>query len=214
VAATGPARPHLMVATGNPRKVRQIAELAGDLAAVTPVPRGAAESLMNEPSEGSFQSIAEAKALAASRYLPGDTLVVATDGGLLIPALAGSWNPLRTHRFAGEEVPARERAERLLSLAAALRGDERRIGWREAMAVARGGRLLATWVADSPPGVLATELAPAALSAGEEFWVPALWRCPDCGGKRLADLTPAERAARRDHWAQLGERLRAFLLER
>ena len=91
-----------------------------------------------------------------------------------------------------------------------LSGEESLIGWQEAVAVARGGDLLATFVAESPTGLLARDYDPSSLESGDGFWLPALWICPDVGGKRLIDLTAEERQARQDRWTRLGRELRAW----
>ena len=163
----------------------------------------------NPETEDSLQKLAANKAQQITTALPG-ALVIATDGGLLVPALGAAWDPLRTRRFAGLEATNRERADALLTLAAGLDGEERQIGWREAMAVARDGKILSVWTAESAPGLLARDYDPALLDAAG-FWVPALWLCPEYDHRRLAALADAERTARDDHWAGLGRELRRFL---
>jgi inosine/xanthosine triphosphate pyrophosphatase family protein len=211
----------IVAGTGNKAKVRELAAALGDGVAVEAVPSDISlEHLVERGAESNNQDIvgiASAKALAWSRALTaagqGGAVVVATDGGLLVPALGAAWDPARTRRFAGEGADDRERADALLVLAADLVGEERTIGWREAAGVARAGLLLATFVAESPPGLLAADYDPDLLAAGDGFWVPALWTCPEVGGKRLAELTEAERAGRVDHWTVLGRALRRFLIE-
>lgn len=117
----------------------------------------------------------------------------------------------RTRRFAGPEATDIERARRLLELTRDLRGDERRIGWVEAVAVARDGVVLGGWQAEGEPGLLAETVDEAAVAAGGGFWVPAMWRCPAYGGRLLAELTPEERAGVQDHWAKLAGPVRAWL---
>jgi inosine/xanthosine triphosphate pyrophosphatase family protein len=161
-------------------------------------------------TSSTFAANAIGKAEAISRRQPSQ-VVAATDGGLLVPALGDQWDPLRTHRFAGPDTSAADRARALLRLAADLRGVDRVVGWQEALAVAVDGRHLASWVAESPPGELATTLHESLLGAEPGFWVPAIWRCPECGGKRLADLTPDEEGTRLDHWMQLGAAMIGWL---
>jgi inosine/xanthosine triphosphate pyrophosphatase family protein len=197
----------LIAATRNRAKVEEIARLVAGMAQVEPLPIEADDA----PEEGdSFEDIAVAKAVFWSRRIDRGELVVATDGGLVIPALGDRWDPRRTRRFAGP-VSDVQRARALLSLAKDLTGDQRCIVWREALAVARDGTVLASWTEMGEPGVLAPDVDPAAVAAGNGFWIPTLWLCPECGGRRLADLTPRELAARPDHWQHLGADLRAFL---
>ena len=99
----------------------------------------------------------------------------------------------------------------LLAMTADLDGEARRIGWREAVALAQNGSVPKTFIAEGAPGILAREYDPGMIAAGGGFWIPALWICPEIGGKRLAELTPEERAGREDHWAMLGRAMRAYL---
>jgi inosine/xanthosine triphosphate pyrophosphatase family protein len=202
----------LIAATRNPAKVQQLAELVAGLVEVLPLPIEAGDG--DAPEDGtSVAANAIAKASYWSARGDPDALVVATDGGLVIPALGDRWDPTRTRRFAGEHATGLQRAEALLRLTGGLIGDERAISWQEALAVAANGTLLANWTASDGPGVLADDVDAATIAAGNGFWIPALWRCPEYGGRRLADLTSEERAARRDHWHELGRQLRAFLID-
>lgn len=206
-------RPQIVAATGNPAKVAQIERLVGGVAVVSPAPRDIAHEVGEAETGSSLAAIARTKAVAWSRALGTDELVVATDGGLVVPALGAAWNPLRTRRFAGPAASNRDRADALLALAAGLTGDERRIWWREGVAVAGNGRALASWEETGPSGLLAPDYDPADLVGSDGFWVSAVWLCPELGGRRLAHLTPAETGARDDHWRRLGAELRRFIVE-
>ena len=202
----------IVAGTRNPAKVAELTAALGGVAQVDAPPVGLVPPEAED--DGTFAEVAAAKALAWSRALrdrePG-ALVAASDGGLLIPALGDCWDPLRTRRFAGAGADDLARADALLALTADLHGDERRIGWREALAIARDGRLLATFTAESPPGILARDYDGGLIESGRGFWIPALWICPEYGGRRLAELTADERAGREDHWTVLGRAVRAFL---
>lgn len=202
----------MFAATRNVVKVAQFRELTGGVAEIAPIPLFGAEldRCLGDEDGLSFEGNAAAKAVRCSALVSG-SLVVASDGGLLVPGLGDRWDPLRTRRFAGERATDAERASALLRLAHDLPAGERRIGWREALAVARNGATLASWTRESPPGVLSDECDGASLSGVDGFWVPAVWRCPEYGGRLLAVLTDAERRERVDHWAKLGADLRAFL---
>lgn len=200
----------LIVATTNAAKVAALRRAVGGAATLTGTEHDISQGFLENPA-GSFQQIAEAKALSASRALEPGACVIATDGGLYIPALGPSWAPQYTRRFAGPDATDRDRADALLRLGAPLKEDERRIFWREALAVARNGNLVASWTADGPPGLLADDYDPVALARGDGFWLPSLWICPEFGGRRLSDLTPDDQMARRDHWFQLGAWLSELL---
>ena len=51
---------------------------------------------------------------------------IASDGGLLIPALGERWDSLFTHRFAGEDADDQARLSLLLQMMEPFRGEERR----------------------------------------------------------------------------------------
>jgi inosine/xanthosine triphosphate pyrophosphatase family protein len=205
----------LTAATRNPAKVQELARLVAGLADVVPLPpdthlNAAPDTTVPEESH-SFEENAAAKAAFWSRRISGSQMVIATDGGLLIPALGDRWNPMRTRRFAGESADDVGRAESLIALASDLNEDQRVIAWQEALVVASDGALLASWFATSEPGLLARDVDSAMIAGGNGFWIPALWVCPDFEGRRLAELSAEELATRRDHWYRLGEHLRAFL---
>lgn len=196
----------LLLASGNAAKLTALRRAVGGAAVIV----SCVEPNDPAPEEGtSVEANAAAKARRASRELPGE-LVVATDGGLLVPALGGSWIPAHTRRFAGAAASNRGRAEALLARAAGLDGADRWIGWREALAVARNGRIVAEWAAEGTDGLLAREVDPTGIEEAG-FWVPAIWLCPEFGGRRLAALTAADLAVRDDHWPRLGRDLRGFL---
>ncbi|MFN8592896.1 MAG: non-canonical purine NTP pyrophosphatase [Thermomicrobiales bacterium] len=197
----------LIVASHNPDKAAVVRAVVGAAAEVMPAPRGI--SLETGESHDSLGANAEEKARYVSRQVPG-TLVVATDGGLEIPALGTDWNPVLTRRFAGPDATNADRMRALLARTRQLAGADRAIAWREAMAIARDGETIACWEETGPAGLLA-ESAPAHVDGQDGFWLPLLWQCPEFDGRLLSDLSERERGTRYDHWQRLGERLRTFL---
>lgn len=207
----------LVVATRNPAKVAAITRLVDTLADVASFPGDISQEPTTEPTATTIDqptithaSIAQEKAVALSQALPGE-LVVATDGGLIVPALGSRWDPVRTRRFAGPDATDWDRANALLQLAAGLRGEGRSIWWEEALALARDGEVIATWTARSGPGLLAETVTPDEVARGGGFWIPAVWLIPEEGNRRLIELEPSDQDRYFDHWARLGEELRAFL---
>lgn len=192
----------LIAATRNPDKMRAIAALVApwpleaqpdDLAAHELVITG------GRPSEA-LRTIAASKALQVAQREPG-RIIVATDGGLHIPALAG-WEPALTRRFAGDATNS-QRARTLLARAAALRGEQRRIIWMEAVAVASADGVRMTAVATSLPGLLGDDLADE-QKRGDTlgFWLSMVWR-PDPGRDAPSSGT--------EHWTRLRPIVRAYL---
>ncbi len=191
------ARIPLVTAARNETKLTLLASLVGHRHAPEPLPERI-EPTEPEPSERAgidpLVRIAVAKAVSASVAL-GGARTIASDGGLLVPALGDRWEPARTRRFAGPGATNRERAEALLALADGLTGDQRRIGWREAVAIAEAGQVAATFAAEATPGWLAEDLPAGWDDDGQGFWVPRLWR-GDPGS------TPSPGAGS-DHWGRL-----------
>lgn len=201
-----PARLRIIGATDNPDKLARFRQLVGPGADLLTLPFGV---MVDEPSpedaaagtDEPLVAIAAAKAVAASRAL-GRALTIATDGGLVIPALGHGWQPAATRRFAGPAATNRQRATALLALAADLAGADRRIVWREAVAVVRDGRVVLTAVAESGPAMLTTDLGEWG-DHGQGFWVPRLWR---------HDPDPARLASTGDeHWDRLALLVTPFI---
>jgi hypothetical protein len=56
--------------------------------------------------------------------------------------------------------------------------------------------------------MLARDVDPDLVASGRGFWVPALWICPEAGGRRLAALSAEEQTSRDDHWRRLAAAIR------
>lgn len=154
----------------------------------------------------SFEENAVLKAVEASGVFGG--LAAASDGGAIIPVLGEDWNALLTARAAGPEADDLQRLRHLLELMAPHRGEQRRVIWREAVALADRGALVAAWEVEGPPGLLAESFDPAKLRPG--FWLDTIWYYPEAG-KLHPDLSDEERDRLRGTWAMLKERVQGFL---
>ena len=113
-----PQRPSILLATGNADKQRMLRWLLEDLPVrpVTPNEIGVAAS--PDESDENHQAIAQAKAEAWS--VAAGIPAIASDGGLLVPALGANWESRYTRRFAGTAADDAERQRRLLDLAGTL----------------------------------------------------------------------------------------------
>ena len=133
----------LIVATRNAHKTREIEQIFGS---ALPVRDLTAHPEISEITESgtSFEENARLKAIAVSRKLPG--LVIADDSGLEVDALGGAPG-VRSARYAGVNASDTERIAKLLSLIANVgaKSDQRRARFRCVLAVAREGRVLATF---------------------------------------------------------------------
>jgi XTP/dITP diphosphohydrolase len=146
---------HLIVATRNAHKTREIQQILGadfavrDLSAYPQTP---------EPAETgkTFEENAVLKATAASRQLPG--LVVADDSGLEVDALDGAPG-IYSARYAGQNATDKQNLDKLMSELARIKRAKRSARFRCVIALAREGKLLGTFksvvegvIVDSPRG--------------------------------------------------------------
>ena len=188
----------VLLGTGNPAKQRTLRWLLDGLpfSPVTPQELG----LDDVPEEEGDTQEAIARAKARHWSLAGGMLAVATDGGLVLPALGRHWESRYTHRFAGPEADDVERLRRLLELMRPFHGPEREASWVEALAVADRGRVLVSWQVKGATGVVAEAAGGGPLVPG--FWAFSAWYFPQVG-KVYNQLSSEEREDLEDHWARL-----------
>lgn len=200
--------PVILLATGNADKQRMLRWLLDGLPVrpVTPADRGV--SADPDESGDSHRAIAEAKAAEWSRA-GGGIMVIASDGGLLVPALGANWESRHTRRFAGPAADDAERQRRLLELLESYAGDDRNAAFVEALAIAEEGRTVASWEVSGATGRIVESLADAGgATDGSGFWVFPLWYFAEYG-RTYDRLTESERASLGDHWHTLRGLVRA-----
>lgn len=109
-----------------------------------------------EEHGNSLKDNAEIKALNWSYHT--DTIVLADDSGFDIPALKGEWKKVLSKRnVGGDKVSDVEKRKRLLNLMKGFLGEDRRIVWTEAIALAKKGELLGSISCNSSPGYIIEE---------------------------------------------------------
>ena len=189
----------ILLATTNPDKQRALRTLLDSLplSPATPEQIG----LGSAPDEEGKTHLEVACQKATHWSKAGSTLAIASDGGLVLPALGTGWESRYTHRFAGEPDDGLTRVYRLLELMRPYRGEERQASWIEALAIAYQGRVLVSWQLNGAVGVIAND-PPEALPETSGFWVFSVWEFPELG-KRYNQLSPAELASLDDHWTRL-----------
>lgn len=194
-----PAR--VLVATSNPGKLREIAELLAPL----PVPLVGQDALpgLHLPPEGEdYRANAIEKARAAATF--GGAPALADDSGLEVEGLGGAPGPLSA-RYGGAGLDDAGRVARLL---AELSGRE---------GAARRARFVCAAALVTPEGEVVTALGElagriAAAPRGEGgFGYDPIFEV-EAGGRTLAEL-PAEQKNRISHRARAFRVLRARLLE-
>ncbi|MBI2756875.1 MAG: hypothetical protein HYX52_09215 [Chloroflexi bacterium] len=192
----------LLLGTSSPAKIERLHTLLDGLPVDLMHPSDVGPEPDQDEGEDSLLENAAAKAVAWSRAYSVAT--IATDGGLVIPALAGTWNPVRSRRAAGPSASDAERAAYVLGLAAHLTGEDRTTYRVEAAALAdEHGVLVGTWEAVSDPSPLADSYDPRAVPAG--FYFPGILLF---NRRRYGDLDAAERQATHSHWERLRGPLR------
>ena len=201
--------PEILLATGNADKQRMLAWLLEDtpVRAVSPADVG----VRADPDESgdTHEAIACAKAEEWSRV--AGMPAIASDGGLVVPALGAHWESRYTHRFAGPAADDAERQLRFLHLMEPFAGDQRNAAFVEALAIADAGQTVASWPVSGATGRIVDSLADRGGDTdGDGFWVFPLWYFPQFG-RTYDRLTEAERASLGDHWLTLRGLVREFM---
>jgi XTP/dITP diphosphohydrolase len=131
---------HLIVATRNPHKTREIQRILGSDFAVGDL---SAYPEISETVENgrTFEENAVLKATAASKQLPG--LVVADDSGLEVDVLGGAPG-IFSARYAGQNAADNQNIDKLLGELARTgsKEDNRRARFRCMLALARDGQII------------------------------------------------------------------------
>ncbi len=200
------------MASGNPAKQATLQWLLEDLPLEMVTPGELGLTVVPDEEGETHQAIACQKAGAWSRA--ASMLVIASDGGLVIPALGANWESRFTHRFAGAAANDRDRLRSLLELMQPYQGEEREASWIEAVAIADQGQILSSWELTGATGLIAdvSSKGPGEVPAVEGFWVFSVWRFPKFG-KYYNQLTEAERQSLDDHWTQLRVRVQSYFQE-
>ena len=182
--------PRLLIATGNPGKVREIrAALAGAPVSLCDLEEalGATSSAPDPPEESGSSFVANAGIKALHYARASGMLALGEDSGLEVDALDGAPG-VRSARWMGRETPYPEKNRRLLALVGARcaeRGSRRPVS-RSAIAVAAGGRILFR-----ASGIVEGRIAEAPRGNGG-FGYDPVFLLPD-RGRTMAELTLAEK---------------------
>jgi XTP/dITP diphosphohydrolase len=190
---------HLIVATRNAHKTREIQRILGADFAVCDL-SGYPGTPETAESGKTFEENAALKATAASRQLPG--LVVADDSGLEVDALGGAPG-IYSARYAGQKATDKQNIDKLLEELARIETAKRSARFRCVIALAREGKLLGAFegvvegmIVDSPRGRSGFGYDPVFMPT--EF------------GKTFGQLSPTEKN-RVSHRARALEKLRVRL---
>ena len=196
----------LLAATTNPAKAERLRSLCAGLDLDWADPGSPGQAPHVDESGVTHMGNAVRKAIAWSNAY-GAT-AIASDGGLVIPALGADWESLLTRRATGGSATDEEHASRLLRRMRHLDGAQREAHWTEALAVARGGTLVQAWEANGLHGRIAEDYSPPPTGP-EGFWVSGLWTTLD--GRHQWELSETALAEADDTWTRLGGPVRALL---
>ena len=199
----------ILLATANPAKQHRLRWLLQGLplSLATPDDLGLNDQA---PDEDGSTHLENARLKAEWWSRAGAMPAISSDGGLVVPALGQMWQSLYTHRSAGYHSDDQSRLEHLIHLMLPYNGDERRVSWVEALAVADGGQVMGSWEVEGANGHLLDVPGPGPTVPG--FWVFSLWYLPHLK-KTYNELTEKELEALDDHWSRLRPRVRQFFRE-
>ena len=202
----------IVLATTNPAKLERLRWLLQGLGLtiLPPIAAGDAPAVVEDGA--THQENAAKKAAAYSRRYT--CAAIASDGGLVIPALGAAWDPVHTkrlERLAPADASDTERIELLLRLMRPCTGEARTAWWEEALALANRGEIVRQWTAESPKGRIAQTYRPDLINPG--FWAFSLWHIPEYG-KSYVELSISERERLDDHWSRLKAQVQAYFVER
>jgi XTP/dITP diphosphohydrolase len=178
------SKQRLLLATRNANKTREVREMLGDGWEVEDLTVRPDLPDVEETGE-TFEENATLKALAAAEHYDG--LVLADDSGLEVDALGGAPG-VRSARFAGEGADMAANRALLLEKLREVRGKNRRGRFRCVLALARGGRVVATF-----SGAVEGMIAPAERGSGGFGYDPLFVAEGMC--RTFAEVTPGEKHA-------------------
>ncbi len=195
----------IILGTNNPHKKEKLRWIAEGFFSEVGVMR---ENIEVEETGKTFEENARIKALAIARL--ENSYAIASDGGVLIPALGENWNELLTKRFAGlENVTDFDRMNMLLELMKGKSGKDRMVVWKEAIAIASPEGVLFSVEVDGDTGMLQETYDPKQYKEG--IWLCTLTAYPQFGGKNFFELNEEEKKYGEVSWWKLKEKVEEFL---
>ena len=201
-----------LLGTTNPAKLERLRWLLEGLSieAVDPSSLGLSEF---DPEEAGVTHEENARLKAEAWAQAAGLPALASDGGLVMPALGDDWLSLHTRRFAGEDADDDARIRRLLSLMEPYSGEDRKGVWVESVALAGGGLPTVSWSVEGPAGYILE--APDSAYRIPGFWVFSLWFLPELGKTYASALggPEADLDSIGDHWSRLKTRVRDYVAD-
>jgi inosine/xanthosine triphosphate pyrophosphatase family protein len=202
--------PQILIASQNPHKIEKLTSIVSPYFEQIQTLKSL-QIADNFAEEGSgFEQIASNKAKYFSLQYP--EFVIATDGGMIIPALE-NWNPLYTRRFLNSLDKSDKndfsRMDELLEKTKDLKGASRSMYWKEAVAIAKNGEILFSLEIEGNHGFLQTEYDKTKYKPG--IWLCSLWSHPQFESKNFFDLTKEELKESEISWDKIKAGVEGFL---
>ncbi len=117
---------------------------------------------------------AQKKAIEISKHT--DMYVLASDGGVDIPGLGDKWDILRNQRIVGHDNTDLEKANELLLLMNGLKGEQRKVEYHLAVALAFNGKIVWSGEDITDRGYIVEKLVDENIPSG--FWMGHIWYYP------------------------------------
>ena len=187
----------IILATGNPGKVRECAAVLTPAGFTVFGLDALADTTPVEETGATFEANARLKADSYSLRTPYP--VLADDSGLEVDALGGEPGVLSA-RYGGPDLTDPERCTAVLEALARVSDDKRTARFRCVLAIAEGGRTIATF-----DGVVEGTILRAPRGANGFGYDPIFFHPPS--GRAFAELTRAEK----ERVSHRGEALRKFV---
>jgi len=165
----------ILIGTKNEYKATEIASLLEGLRDLNiHYLAGLNLDLKIEEEQNTLKKNAEKKALEFSGFT--DWYVLASDGGVDIPALGKKWDILKNQRTVGEDSTDLEKAQKLLELMKDLKEGNRYASYHLALALARKGKLIWSGEKVTDKGIIAEHLFNQEIPPYR--WMGHLWYYP------------------------------------
>ena len=187
----------IILATNNPHKKEKLSWIAEELFSPIDMP----EETDVEENGDTFEQNAQIKASTVAKKF--GKFAIASDGGAFIPALGYQWNALLTRRFIGSENATDwDRIDGLLEMMKDKEGDDRKVIWREAIAISnQNGEIVFSTEVDGDTGLIQSAYDKKQYRAG--IWLCTLTSYPQFGNKNFFELNEEETKEGEISWWRL-----------
>lgn len=194
----------IIIATNNPHKSEKLSWIVEGYFEPIDMPK----KIDVDENGITFEENAKIKAsVVAKEY---GKYAIASDGGALIPSLGYQWNALLTRRFIGSvDATDWDRIEGLLTMMKDKKDDDRKVVWREAIAIANQvGDIVFSAEVEGDTGLIQSTYRKDQYREG--IWLCTLTSYPQFGGKNFFELSEAETKEGEVSWWRLRDEAKDY----